>query len=55
MPDTKSGRERKGRNKRRQLENHLARRELDADDEPPGPQREAAHAELPAASGDAAP
>ncbi|KTG11046.1 hypothetical protein AUR64_06020 [Haloprofundus marisrubri] len=37
MPDTKSGRERKGRNKRAQLEHHLARREvrtLDVDDEP---------------------
>jgi len=37
MPDTKSGRERKGRNKRRQLESHLNRRELDAADEPPEP------------------
>ena len=35
MPDTKTGRERKGRNKRRQLESHLNRRELDAADEPP--------------------
>lgn len=38
MPDTKSGRERKGRNKRRQLENHLTRRELNTlgeDDELP--------------------
>jgi len=37
MPDTKSGREQKGRNKRRQLESHLNRRELDAADEPPEP------------------
>ena len=37
MPDTKSGRERKGRNKRRQLESHLNRRELTAADEPPEP------------------
>ncbi|MFC5133293.1 MULTISPECIES: hypothetical protein [Haloferacaceae] len=37
MPDTKSGRERKGRGKRQQLEDHLARRELEADDEPPEP------------------
>lgn len=37
MPDTKSGRERKGRNKRRQLETELASRELsmDGEDEPP--------------------
>jgi len=35
MPDTKAGRERKGRNKRRQLESRLNRRELDAADEPP--------------------
>ena len=33
MPDTKSGRERKGRNKRRQLENRLTRREVDTLDE----------------------
>ena len=37
MPDTKSGREREGRNKRRQLENRLNRRELAAADEPPEP------------------
>jgi len=37
MPDTKSGRERKGRNKRRQLERRLNRRELNASDEPPEP------------------
>ncbi|GAB6879114.1 hypothetical protein JCM17823_13880 [Halorubrum gandharaense] len=37
MPDTKSGRERKGRNKRRQLESHLNERELEATDEPPEP------------------
>ncbi|MDR5673127.1 Uncharacterized protein AArcCO_0264 [Halalkaliarchaeum sp. AArc-CO] len=35
MPDTKTGRERKGRNKRRQLERRLAERELRADEEPP--------------------
>lgn len=35
MPDTKTGRERKGRNKRRQLERRLAREELRADEEPP--------------------
>jgi len=40
MPDTKSGRERKGRGKRHQLELHLARRELEAADEPPEPARE---------------
>lgn len=37
MPDTKEGRERKGRNKRRQLTERLYRRELDAlerDEEP---------------------
>ena len=39
MPDTKSGRERKGSGKRRQLESHLNRRELEADDEPPEPAR----------------
>jgi len=37
MPDTKSGRERKGRNKRRQLESRLNERELQAADEPPEP------------------
>ncbi len=37
MPDTKSGRERKGRGKRQQLERRLTRRELEADDEPPEP------------------
>ncbi|EMA70124.1 hypothetical protein C461_01547 [Halorubrum aidingense JCM 13560] len=37
MPDTKSGRERKGRNKRQQLESHLNRRELAAAEEPPEP------------------
>ena len=54
MPDTKSGRERKGRNKRRQLENHLARRELDADEEPPEPYAEATDAEFLAESEDVA-
>ena len=37
MPDTKDGRERNGRNKRRQLTERLYRRELDAlerDEEP---------------------
>jgi len=40
MPDTKEGRERSGRNKRRQLESRLYRRELetlDDDDELPEP------------------
>ena len=37
MPDTKTGREQKGTGKRRQLEHHLVRRELEADDEPPAP------------------
>ncbi|MGM0448274.1 MAG: hypothetical protein ACQERM_08490 [Methanobacteriota archaeon] len=54
MPDTKSGRERKGRNKRRQLENRLARRELDADDEPPEPYGGPTDAEFLAESDDAA-
>jgi hypothetical protein len=38
MPDTKSGREKKGLNKRNQLDEHLAERELrslDREDEPP--------------------
>ncbi|XVH30360.1 hypothetical protein ACNS7O_08045 [Haloferacaceae archaeon DSL9] len=38
MPDTKSGREKKGRNKQAQIEAQLTRRELetlDAEDEPP--------------------
>jgi hypothetical protein len=29
MPDTKAGREKKGRNKRAQLETRMARREID--------------------------
>ncbi|MFB6127735.1 MAG: hypothetical protein ABEJ79_10650 [Halolamina sp.] len=33
MPDTKSGRERKGRNKRQQLESRLYRREVETLDE----------------------
>ncbi|GAB3414982.1 hypothetical protein GCM10027435_10580 [Haloparvum alkalitolerans] len=37
MPDTKDGRERKGRNKRRQLEARLNERELTAEEEPPEP------------------
>jgi len=45
MPDTKAGRERKGKNKRRQLESRLNRRELDADDEPPEPVVDAVDAE----------
>ena len=42
MPDTKSGRERKGRNKRAQLESKLNARErelLGQTDEPPEPER----------------
>jgi len=41
MPDTKSGRERKGRNKRAQLESKLNTRELELlgqDHEPPEPE-----------------
>jgi len=41
MPDTKSGRERKGRNKRAQLESKLNARELELlgqDHEPPEPE-----------------
>lgn len=38
MPDTKSGREKKGKDKRHQLEHRLAKRELTADDEPPEPE-----------------
>lgn len=45
MPDTKSGRERKGRGKRQQLEDHLARRELEADENPPEPTSDAIDAE----------
>lgn len=40
MPDTKSGRERKGRNKRAQLERQLNKQELralDGEEEPPEP------------------
>ncbi len=54
MPDTKPGRERNGRNKRRQLERHLTRRELDAADEPPEPRAELDDAEFLAESADAA-
>ena len=42
MPDTKAGRERKGRNKRAQLESKLNTRErelLGEHDEPPEPER----------------
>ncbi len=38
MPDTKTGREKKGKNKRAQLRMHLAEQELeslDGDEEPP--------------------
>ena len=40
MPDTKTGREKKGKNKRAQLREHLAEQEIesldgDADEEPP--------------------
>ncbi|MWV66014.1 hypothetical protein GRS48_14470 [Halorubrum sp. JWXQ-INN 858] len=45
MPDTKSGRERKGRNKRRQLESRLNERELEAADEPPEPTLDAEDSE----------
>ncbi|WP_435127199.1 hypothetical protein [Halobaculum sp. D14] len=43
MPDTKRGRERQGAKKREQLEHHLARRELNADesDEPEYPPADA--------------
>lgn len=43
MPDTKRGRERQGRKKREQLEQHLNRREvetIDAEDEPEYPPAE---------------
>ena len=53
MADTKSGRERNGRNKRRQLERHLTRRELNAADEPPEPRAELNDAEFLAESDDA--
>ena len=33
MPDTKTGRERKGRNKRSQLEDHLASQEIETMDD----------------------
>lgn len=46
MPDTKSGREKKGRNKRRQLESHLNERELRADEEPPEPDVETVDSEF---------
>lgn len=44
MPDTKSGREKKGRNKRAQLERRLARRDLrmnevESDGKPPRAER----------------
>ncbi|MFC6772013.1 hypothetical protein [Halorubrum pallidum] len=54
MPDTKAGRERKGKNKRRQLESRLNRRELDADDEPPEPTADGADTEYLASDGDSA-
>lgn len=37
MPDTKSGREENGKDKRRQLEHRLAKQELTAPEEPPEP------------------
>jgi hypothetical protein len=50
MPDTKSGRERNGRNKRRQLNRRLYRREIetmtDDDDLPDFDEDEAVEAEL---------
>lgn len=52
MPDTKSGRERKGRGKRQQLESHLTRRELEAADEPPAPTLDAVESEYLAAPDD---
>jgi hypothetical protein len=46
MPDTKSGRERKGRNKRRQLETRLASRDVALRGEPGElPEPDAADAE----------
>ncbi|MFW5939917.1 MAG: hypothetical protein ACOCSD_05180 [Halolamina sp.] len=46
MPDTKSGRERKGRNKRRQLEFRLASRDAETDfDDAELPEPDAADAE----------
>jgi len=45
MPDTKSGRERKGRNKRRQLENRLASRDVDTEFDDELPEPDAADAE----------
>lgn len=35
MPDTKDGREKNGKNKRRQLEQRLTEQELEATEEPP--------------------
>lgn len=46
MPDTKSGRERKGRNKRRQLEDELATREVSLDEEEEPPSQEGAESEF---------
>ena len=49
MPDTKSGREQKGRNKRAQLENRLNKQELKtlgADDEPPEPEADDLNSEF---------
>ncbi len=50
MPDTKSGRERKGRNKRRQLESELASRDaettVDPDEVPEVKPTDAADAEF---------
>lgn len=51
MPDTKSGREKKGLNKEAQLEAELTRRELRAEgqDEPPKPIEEEVDSEFLAA------
>lgn len=47
MPDTKAGRERKGRNKRRQLENRLASRDAETEFEAEEfPEPDAADAEF---------
>lgn len=55
MPDTKSGRERKGRNKRRQLESELASRDaetnVDPDEVPEVKPTDAADAEFLAGDG----
>ncbi|GAB7012119.1 hypothetical protein [Halolamina salina] len=45
MPDTKTGRERKGRNKRRQLEHRLASRDVETEFDDELPEPDAADAE----------